>query len=890
MVLAQWLERGLGQLVAPDGSYEQQPPPEDPMDTRSELLWQFMAPDPDFAAAAAPTPDSSSDTTAARRGGPPPRQVFDDDDSSFHRESPPAATVLCIHCHLETPIHSNNNDNNVVATPKTQHSSSWSSSSLSLSLSLSSKKTNLNTGDRYEPATIFLSPTQAKWKSSSRRQSTLLSPTTTTTTPTPPTPTPLPVVLLQERVWAASQDTWYMQQRNAEFQQNADRLFKCCSSSQVLQEKALASVQRILQANQTRCAMTQHAEPNLLLQARSYNLGSHCPDGYTILQAAAKANQVQVAGLVWQHAAATTASEQQPQQQQQQHDHPYDIRRELLEQTNLYGQTALHIAAGNGQVEMAQFLQQKEQELMLSSLQQQTPTSQNEKQDRGAAAAVVATPQQQQQQQVQFTTPSSTSTTPAQDVAGITAWGTAMTSPNPKARKHRQRLDALLSTPLQQYQQQRKNKTTAAISSLQSKLETLSLGEPNRDKNTSPSSLFEVHQARAPLDFWYTTAHLDGQRVWNEDAILCTPLEFCQGFLFLICDGHGDAGSVANFIAQQLPTALARAAHEISSQTFHENNDPDSDRDTEYWTSVCQAAATLLDCDLQKAHLAGGCTAVWAIVTATQIVVANVGDSRCILVQQQQQQQQQDEENNQQAAPQDGGEEENNPQWKVVPLSHDHKPNLPMEQERIEKAGLEVICETYQTEDGQSHQVAKVQLTPDQLLAVSRAFGDFEYKNKKPAGGGDDDDDDDATTAVLCTPDVQVRSRQRNLDRYLILACDGIWDVQSNRQVADFVVVGGRQQPRRDSGGGGGDHDNDNDHNNDNNNSHDLAETAQALAYECWHSGDNLSLILVSFVVVVGDDTTATPMAAATSTTKALLFQTPEKGVPLTAAWQLNST
>jgi protein phosphatase 1B len=62
---------------------------------------------------------------------------------------------------------------------------------------------------------------------------------------------------------------------------------------------------------------------------------------------------------------------------------------------------------------------------------------------------------------------------------------------------------------------------------------------------------------------------------------------------------------------------------------------------------------------------------------------------------------------------------------------------------------------------------------------VARAFGDFDYKSNPTLGP--------EQQAVTVIPEVKTHKRSPK-DWYLVLACDGIWDVMSNEQVADFVV------------------------------------------------------------------------------------------------------
>jgi serine/threonine protein phosphatase PrpC len=75
------------------------------------------------------------------------------------------------------------------------------------------------------------------------------------------------------------------------------------------------------------------------------------------------------------------------------------------------------------------------------------------------------------------------------------------------------------------------------------------------------------------------------------------------------------------------------------------------------------------------------------------------------------------------------------------------------------------------------HQVRK---SDSNLLGVSCAFGDVVYKLNAELSP--------SRQAVVCTPDVAVRERANNEDMYLILGCDGIWDVMSNKDVGKFVA------------------------------------------------------------------------------------------------------
>jgi serine/threonine protein phosphatase PrpC len=89
----------------------------------------------------------------------------------------------------------------------------------------------------------------------------------------------------------------------------------------------------------------------------------------------------------------------------------------------------------------------------------------------------------------------------------------------------------------------------------------------------------------------------------------------------------------------------------------------------------------------------------------------------------------------------------------------DHKPNVRKEQERIKKAG------------GHITQVGDDVLRVESNLAMTRVLGDFSLdKNVVPALADIVQHQRDASTA------------------FVVIACDGIWDVMSNEQVATFVA------------------------------------------------------------------------------------------------------
>lgn len=92
----------------------------------------------------------------------------------------------------------------------------------------------------------------------------------------------------------------------------------------------------------------------------------------------------------------------------------------------------------------------------------------------------------------------------------------------------------------------------------------------------------------------------------------------------------------------------------------------------------------------------------------------------------------------------------------AISLTLDHKPNFPEERKRIENLGGKIV------KDGLDYRIKD--------LSVSRAFGDTE-----------------AAPFVTHRSDL-FRYRLDKNDKFLIMACDGLWDVVTNQEAVNFVL------------------------------------------------------------------------------------------------------
>ncbi|CAO2818080.1 unnamed protein product [Amaranthus hypochondriacus] len=139
------------------------------------------------------------------------------------------------------------------------------------------------------------------------------------------------------------------------------------------------------------------------------------------------------------------------------------------------------------------------------------------------------------------------------------------------------------------------------------------------------------------------------------------------------------------------------------------------------------------DPDSDSDEPSSGCTACAVIIRDNTLVVANAGDSRCVISK--------------------GGQ--------AYDVSKDHKPELEAEQERILRAG------------GFIHG-GRI----NGSLNLTRAIGDMEFKRNKMLPAEEQ--------IVTANPDISIVDLSEDTE-FIVLACDGIWDCMSSQEVVDFV-------------------------------------------------------------------------------------------------------
>lgn len=214
---------------------------------------------------------------------------------------------------------------------------------------------------------------------------------------------------------------------------------------------------------------------------------------------------------------------------------------------------------------------------------------------------------------------------------------------------------------------------------------------------------------------------MQGWRCGMEDDHIAqevTQVDGTKAMLFCVFDGHGGK-EVAIYARDRFHKIL------VELQEFKVKNYKDALIET----------FRLLDEEIKNKEygLDTGSTSNVVYFNDSDIYCANAGDSRSVLF----------------------------TNDRVVALSEDHKPDNQSELLRIQKT---------------DHFVEDSRV--DGNLALSRAFGDFQYKDSAKSGWKDQ--------AVSANPDVTITKRKKG-DKFIILACDGIWDCLSNEECCKKV-------------------------------------------------------------------------------------------------------
>lgn len=269
----------------------------------------------------------------------------------------------------------------------------------------------------------------------------------------------------------------------------------------------------------------------------------------------------------------------------------------------------------------------------------------------------------------------------------------------------------------------------------------------------------EKHSADEKGDkFSYGACEMQGWRLNMEDAVIHNMSFDTDTSLFAVFDGHGgkEASQVVkdnfekilkedeNYTNKDYEKALYDAfmkTDEFLGSTEGKKQmkavalqNPESKSPLMKLLSGGEEAKTPEDRSEESFMLdSKGCTANVVLIKDNEIFCANAGDSRCVLAS----------------------------EGKAIDLSDDHKPDNEVERNRIIKAGSEIV-------DGRV----------DGNLNLSRSLGDLKHK-QKPGLSPEEQ-------PITCAPDLKRRTIKPT-DDFIVMACDGIWEVKSSQDIVDFV-------------------------------------------------------------------------------------------------------
>ncbi|UJR27000.1 hypothetical protein I4U23_008306 [Adineta vaga] len=301
----------------------------------------------------------------------------------------------------------------------------------------------------------------------------------------------------------------------------------------------------------------------------------------------------------------------------------------------------------------------------------------------------------------------------------------------------------------------------------------------------------EKHNDRGKNDdIRYGLGSMQGWRVDMEDAhatiLKLDDNRWSRWSYFGVFDGH--AGFRTAFKAsEKLHSRIVTSLNTLITDPKSTSHVTSSQLDFHKFESTIKDAYFKFDNDWREENRnanpddKSGSTAISCLIDPERIYFLNVGDSRGILV---------------------------SNEGRILLATKDHKPNDQAERQRIQEAGGTVLIQRV-----------------NGSLAVSRALGDFEYKNNSNR----------RPEQQLVSPEPEITSHSRNLSTnssskqeeqvaFIVLACDGIWDVMTNEELAAYIL--GRMHV-----------------------TDDLSEICNSVLDMCLFKGskDNMSVVIIAF-------------------------------------------
>jgi serine/threonine protein phosphatase PrpC len=209
-----------------------------------------------------------------------------------------------------------------------------------------------------------------------------------------------------------------------------------------------------------------------------------------------------------------------------------------------------------------------------------------------------------------------------------------------------------------------------------------------------------------------------GSRDYMEDRHYIEKKFFFNYDLYCVFDGHGN-NNIAKFLHLYFK--------DILRNELFLSEDHSSSGISKAIYSAFQKTNVIIPHEM---GMMAGSTALVVLQNKEEAFVANTGDCRAVM----------------------------NNHRETLQLSIDHKPNLPSELERIEKAGGFVSVDPHGTPRVNGN------------LALSRAFGDFYL-----------------SPSVIVNPDIYYYKLTK-ANNFIVIASDGVYDTVQNHEIIDSLL------------------------------------------------------------------------------------------------------
>ena len=239
----------------------------------------------------------------------------------------------------------------------------------------------------------------------------------------------------------------------------------------------------------------------------------------------------------------------------------------------------------------------------------------------------------------------------------------------------------------------------------------------------------------------------------NQDTALTEiNINNIEGFnAFGVLDGHGDEGhNVSNFAKNYIINEIKNYFLKLQINSLSDIYNELKKNDYFLIKNIYQNT----DKELTKQNFNSnfsGTTCVIVFQIGYNLITANVGDSRAILISS------------------DNSQLKN---AKIIELSIDQKPDLPLEKQRIIKMGgiVDQMLDQNGKRDGPYRVWAGKENYPG--LSMSRSIGDLKGKN----------------CGLISTPEI-IEYKLNDKSKYMVICSDGVWEFLENEDVMDIGNV-----------------------------------------------------------------------------------------------------